>query len=160
MGDFCISLFGSVDFFHEKSEELCLKLGARLATLSPPVKLYTGANASVHEKISEGYAEYVGLEESREYITHLAPLHFKCKFKTGTIKQAGADSAERRKILAECGNIGISVEGGPGTVDEMKLLVAAGKQLVPIGRTGGASSGMFDAPIIPCPENIRLISYI
>ena len=59
---------------------------------------------------------------------------------------------ERRQMLAACSHVCISVEGGPGTADEMHHAVRGGKIVLPISRTGGASSGMFNAPKIMKPE--------
>merc|ERR1712060_174905 len=44
------------------------------------------------------------------------------------------------------GDAYVTVEGGPGVVKEAKLAVDRGALVVPLIRSGGASSGLFDFP--------------
>jgi len=73
-------------------------------------------------------------------------------FTSGTVVSAGENSLERRIILASSGHVSISVEGGPGTADEMQHATSFGRIVVPIIRTGGASAGMFGAPNVSKPD--------
>jgi predicted Rossmann-fold nucleotide-binding protein len=52
---------------------------------------------------------------------------------------AGRDFADRRALLAGAGDVCISVEGGAGTRNEIELALGAGRPVIPLRRTGGAS---------------------
>ena len=155
-----IGLFGSVDFYNADSEALCVAIGAGLALALPDkAVILTGANAIVQEKISRSFHDTRGSSTTRVY--HLAPDGFTgCDWGFGEVLMAGQNMAERRELLAGTSAVGISVEGGPGTADEMSLLLSSSSSsssaavLLPLARTGGASSGMFGAPAVARPEAV------
>jgi protein-tyrosine phosphatase len=62
---------------------------------------------------------------------------------------------ERRFLLANLATICISIEGGPATADELaRATRSAGRIIIPVARTGGASGGMFGAPSMSRPTGI------
>eukprot|EP00565_Helicotheca_tamesis_P005038 CAMPEP_0185724266 /NCGR_PEP_ID=MMETSP1171-20130828/798_1 /TAXON_ID=374046 /ORGANISM="Helicotheca tamensis, Strain CCMP826" /LENGTH=219 /DNA_ID=CAMNT_0028392075 /DNA_START=12 /DNA_END=671 /DNA_ORIENTATION=- len=142
-----LAIFGGVDLWHPDSESLCTSIGRELAKRLPSLTIVTGANAAVHDKIASAfYNDVMSLHNMTPRIYHLAPWGYHCSFKYGQQLCVGRDSAERRALLARCATVALSVEGGPGTADEMAKAVEANVPLIPLGRSGGASSGMFDAP--------------
>mmetsp|Transcript_5087 Transcript_5087/g.6742 ORF Transcript_5087/g.6742 Transcript_5087/m.6742 type:complete len:225 (+) Transcript_5087:2-676(+) len=143
-----LAIFGSIDFWHPDSESLCLSIGQELAKLLPSLIVVTGANAVVHDKIAHSFNDEVTASHPNQTanIYHLAPWGYQCDFNHGQKLCVGRDMAERRALLARCATVAISIEGGPGTVDEMTKAVEANVPLIPLGRSGGASSGMFNAP--------------
>ncbi len=150
-----VSIFGSVDFNHKDSPELCAAIGRRLATITPGVTILTGANAVVHEHIAAGFCE--ADPKKGGSVFHLKPRSMTkpCTFSNGAAIVAGEDNEERRQLLAQSCHVAISVEGGPGTADEMRRACRAGRVLVPVSRTGGASAGMFEAPTAAPPPGAR-----
>ena len=149
-----VSIFGSVNFNHRDSPALCAAIGRSLATISPGITLLTGANAVIHEHIAAGFCEADPKKGNSVY--HLKPRNMgTCMFSNGSVIVAGDDWEERRQILAQSCHLAICVEGGPGTADEMRRAVRAGRVLVPVSRTGGASAGLFDSPIVAPPHGVR-----
>ena len=164
-----VGLFGSVDFYNGDSEALCVAVGQGLArTLPSNVVILTGANAIVHEMISRAFHDTIlamaaespssssrsTTSTTTRRVFHLAPVGYDCCWAFGTVLSAGHDMAARRVLLAGSSDVGISVEGGPGTADEMGLCIAAGAVLLPFSRTGGASAGMFGAPAVGRPGEV------
>ena len=134
-----ISLFGSTKFWGKDSPALCAEIGNGLAKrLGTKVVLLTGANGVIHEKISRPFHQKVP-----DGVFHLAPQGYSCDFDFGQVLIAGKDMEERRSILAECAQVAIAVEGGPGTKDEMLKAQSFGRTLLPVARTGGASKNIF-----------------
>mmetsp|Transcript_41450 Transcript_41450/g.75100 ORF Transcript_41450/g.75100 Transcript_41450/m.75100 type:complete len:230 (-) Transcript_41450:46-735(-) len=137
-----ISLFGSTEFHHAESRPLCAAIGKELAErLGTKVVLLTGGNAVVHEVISRSFHEELKAQNAK-LVYHLIPEGYMCPFAFGTKLKAGRDMEERREILARCAQVGIAVEGGPGTMDEMVRALGHGATLVPLARSGGASKGI------------------
>ncbi|CAJ1376200.1 unnamed protein product [Effrenium voratum] len=136
-----VAIFGSTQFYGADSQDLCQALGQKLAQrCANEVVLLTGANAVVQEVISRNFHQALGGEAR---IFHLAPRDFKCPWDFGKVLVAGEDMMERRKILAQSAHVAITVEGGPGTSDEIKNAQAVGVPVLPVARTGGASSSEF-----------------
>ncbi|CAK9108919.1 Hypothetical protein SCF082_LOCUS50638 [Durusdinium trenchii] len=133
-----VALFGSTHFYGADSKDFCEVLGRKLAErCGREVVLLTGANAIVHEVIARSFWQAL---DGEAQVFHLAPRNYKCPFDFGKVLEAGADNLERRKILAQSAQVGISVEGGPGTAEEIAHARAAGIAVLPVARTGGASS--------------------
>lgn len=151
-----ISIFGSVDFYNPDSPALCDEIGVFLGKTCPRACILTGANAAAHERISGAFLREVGLSAK---VFHLAPEGYECQFDFGTHVKAGRDYYERRYILATLADVCISIEGGPGTSDEMRIAVNASKILIPLFRSGGASGGMFDAPTVARPPFVNQASW-
>ncbi|CAE8652810.1 unnamed protein product, partial [Polarella glacialis] len=59
---------------------------------------------------------------------------------------AGKDLDQRREVFSALGELYLSFEGGPGVAAEARAAVQRGATVLPVPRTGGASSGMFDFP--------------
>eukprot|EP00435_Cladocopium_sp_Y103_P072891 s590_g41.t1 len=138
-----VGLFGSTQFYGADSQDFCQALGTKLAQhCGREVVLLTGANAVVHEVVARSFWEAMNREAE---VFHLAPRNFRCKFDFGKVLVAGSDNLERRKILAETSQVAISVEGGPGTADEIRLARAAGVPVLTVARTGGASQSEYEA---------------
>ena len=149
-----VSIFGSVEFNHKDSPALCAAIGRRLATIQPSITLFTGANAVVHESITLAFCDADPARANSVF--HLKPKSMgACPFRMGTLIIAGVDWEERRQLLAQAGHVAISVEGGPGTADEMRRAHAAGRTIIPISRSGGASSGMFGTTMPSIPPGVK-----
>ncbi|CAB9519103.1 specificity protein phosphatase [Seminavis robusta] len=150
-----ISIIGSVDFYNDESPALCDAIGKALARRVPDCCLMTGANSITQEKTALAFKKELESKQRSPRIFHLAPEGFQCDWEFGTHLTAGRSMEERRFLLATLADICISIEGGPGTVDEMEQALQAGKIIIPLGRTGGASNGMFGAPTAPRPSCVE-----
>lgn len=64
----------------------------------------------------------------------------------GTDLEAGKDKAENSDIFANIGDIYLTIEGGPRVANEISIAHERGAIILPLIRTGGASSGMFEFP--------------
>ena len=142
-----IAIIGSVDFYHFDSPSLCDEIGKELAKRLPNACLLTGANAIVQERLSHAFFRET---RAKGEVFHLAPAGSSCEWGFGTCIEAGETMEQRRYILSTLADC-VSIEGGPGTVDEMNKAQSEGKIVVPLARTGGASGGLFEAPSLPCP---------
>ncbi|CAE8595909.1 unnamed protein product, partial [Polarella glacialis] len=60
---------------------------------------------------------------------------------------AAADAAAKKVVFANVGDIYITIEGGPGVAEESRIAQRRGALIIPMIRTGGASSGMFNFPV-------------
>merc|ERR1711904_272938 len=80
-------------------------------------------------------------------VFNLLPAGQQSNYGVGDDIAAGADLDERIRIYSQIGDIYITFEGGPGVSKEANAAFARGVGVVPLMRTGGASSGMFDFPV-------------
>lgn len=149
-----VSVFGSTTFHHEQSQALCALIGNLLfRRFGQDLVLLTGANAAPHEAVSRPFFDEVRRDDR---VFHLHPrmrMH-RCAFDFGTVMEAGSDGLERRAVLAQAAQACISVEGGPGTLDEIQKALAAGVPVVPLARTGGASRDVYDSATVRKPVGI------
>ena len=148
-----VAIFGSVELRGANSEALCAAIGRALAQPALPlqVTLVTGANAAAHRAVSEPFHASLALSgcstaAANARVVHLCPYGYTCPFAFGTVLPAGADGQQRRQLLAKYCDVAVTVEGGPGTADEMRLAVELGRVVLPLRRTGAASDGLFRAP--------------
>lgn len=161
-----IAVVGSVDFYHQDTPALCDAIGQALARHythdDGSLALLTGANADIPKRLTKAYHDECRRRRQPDHapttprIYHLAPSGYDCDWDFGLVVTAGRDMAERRRLLTapDCATVVLSLEGGPGTADEMALARRAGVPVVPVARTGGASNGMFHAPSIPVPARV------
>lgn len=156
-----IAIVGSADFYNQDSPALCDAIGRELASSSADLRnricLWTGANADVPKRLARAYHDQCcqGVLKQKPHVYHLAPAGYECDWDFGGKVQAGWDMSERRRLLATLATVVLSVEGGPGTADEMTQALQSGVPLVPLVRSGGASASMFGAPTnIPRPPNV------
>jgi len=75
-------------------------------------------------------------------VLNLLPIGEKSGFTQGKDIHAGADLDERKEVFGQLGDFYITVEGGPGVILEASAAFQRGAAILPLIRTGGASSGM------------------
>lgn len=154
---FIIAIIGSIDFYHDDSPALCDAIGRELAChLQNKLCLWTGANAIIPKRLSKAYYNECIRQQLQPHIYHLAPDGYICDWDFGLTVTCGRDMDERRALLASCATVVVSIEGGPGAVDEMRKAVKHSVSVIPVIRSGGASGGLFGAPAIPCPEYVSV----
>merc|ERR1719265_2210428 len=136
----CICILGGTQFQDPCSEEVTKLLASKIsAQHHSRVVFITGGMSGVQETFAKNC-----IRGSRVY--NLLPEGQSSGYGVGTDIVAGADMDERKRIFAEVGDVYVTVEGGPGVAMEARLAFDRGASIVPLVRTGGASSGMFNFP--------------
>jgi len=139
--DCCIiCILGGTEFRNPKSEELVEIVALMLdAAVGDKARFVTGGMRGVQET----FAKHCG---DGSNVWNLLPVGESSGFEQGMDINAGADLAERKAIFGLLGDIYITVEGGPGVSQEAQAAFERGAAVIPLIRTGGASSGMFNFP--------------
>ncbi|CAE8643208.1 unnamed protein product, partial [Polarella glacialis] len=135
-----VCILGSAEFKHPDAEAivrhlatgLCSHLGRRLAFL-------TGGMPGVQAT----FAKHCSRDAS---IWNIVPKGVQSHYGRGEDVVAAADAAAKKVVFANVGDIYITIEGGPGVAEESRIAHQRGALIIPMIRTGGASSGMFDFP--------------
>lgn len=141
LGNVRICVLGSTKFSDPQSEALVESLAQQLdrALLGTNIVFITGGLSGVQET----FTNHCG-DGSRLF--HLVPMKRNSLFRLGQDVQAGADMDQRRQVFGAVGDVYLSVEGGPGVAQEARAARERGAYILPLMRSGGASSGMFDFP--------------
>jgi len=136
----CICILGSVKFQQPESEELVRNVARAVSRrIGRRASIVTGGMSGVQESFASNCVA--------ETLTwNLLPKGQDSHFTLGRTLYAGSDLADRKEIFGLVGDIYISVEGGPGVAQEARAAISQGAVVIPLIRTGGASSGMFDFP--------------
>merc|ERR1712216_1043508 len=119
--------------------ELVKAVAAEFAHLGNQVVFVTGGLAGVQRCFAENCGD-----GSRTW--NLLPVGHQSSYSEGTDVHAGDDLCERRQVFGQLGDIYITIGGGPGSAQEARAADKRGAGIVPVVRSGGASSGMFDFP--------------
>lgn len=139
-----ICIVGSTSFQDPSSEALVEEI-SKLITAQKS----TGSRADV-AFVTCGMAgvQKVFAENSHNgsMIFNLVPQGSQSTFLKGVDIIAGCDEEERRNIFGQIGNVYLTFEGGPGVAEDAKAASAHSALILPIQRTGGASSWMFSFP--------------
>lgn len=143
----CLVVIGSTSFWHADSEATCLVLGRLLAAI-PELALVTGGVEGVGETVGRAFfqARCDAGREPRVY--HVLP-EGEPEWDYGVTLFAGADMAERREVLARLADLYLAIEGGPGTVHEVAVARIRNASELPLGRSGGHASGLYNE--MTCP---------
>eukprot|EP00933_Yihiella_yeosuensis_P035870 TRINITY_DN29508_c3_g1_i1.p1 TRINITY_DN29508_c3_g1~~TRINITY_DN29508_c3_g1_i1.p1 ORF type:complete len:463 (+),score=112.64 TRINITY_DN29508_c3_g1_i1:3-1391(+) len=143
-----VRILGSSTFQGEESEELTKLIAEQFAkVLSPKTVFITSGRTGVEQ----GFVHHLQ-ESTKELGSNLRVLNLICQGETSSIKlgkamQVGsATAAERRQILSQIADVYVTIEGGPGTSEEIRLANARGAAVVALQRSGGASAGLFGVP--------------
>lgn len=137
----CVCVLGSTRFNEPSSEEIVKALGCELDRAIGPSEAFfvTGGMGGVQECFAKNCGD-----GSR--VSNLLPRGQASSYGVGTDIHAGADAEERKVIFGQLGDVYITVEGGPGVSLEANVACTRGAIVLPLMRTGGASSGMFNFP--------------
>eukprot|EP00929_Paragymnodinium_shiwhaense_P076828 TRINITY_DN39550_c0_g2_i1.p1 TRINITY_DN39550_c0_g2~~TRINITY_DN39550_c0_g2_i1.p1 ORF type:complete len:937 (-),score=114.05 TRINITY_DN39550_c0_g2_i1:615-3425(-) len=137
-----VCILGGTSFQDPASEELVRVLAQAFGShLVHRVAVLTGGMRGVQEI----FAKSLGAGFAKTLL-NLLPIGECSNYGVGEDIEAGNDLPERMHIYGQVGQIYISVEGGPGVAKEAAAAYKRGAVLIPLARTGGASSGMFDFP--------------
>jgi len=135
-----VCILGGQKYLGDSSEALVEALAQKLgSSTDPKMKFVTGGMPGVQKTFAEHCSD-----GSR--VWNLLPRGESSGYGRGTDINAGKDLEERKVIFGLLGDIYITVEGGPGVSQEARAAYERGAAVVPLMRTGGASSGQFDFP--------------
>lgn len=137
----CICVLGGTEFRCPDSEELVTKLAQTLSQgpLAGNSTFFTGGLPGVQKTFAENFGDGYQL-------WNLLPKGQSSGYQNGQDVNAGNDMDQRKEVFGKLGDIYITVEGGPGVAQEAQMAAERGASIVPLMRTGGASSGKFDFP--------------
>mmetsp|Transcript_9062 Transcript_9062/g.25307 ORF Transcript_9062/g.25307 Transcript_9062/m.25307 type:complete len:289 (-) Transcript_9062:171-1037(-) len=139
-GAMLICILGGRDFQCSDSEALVRAVAQQLASgLKGRAAFVTGGLAGVQRVFAESCGD-------GSQLWNLLPFGEASGYGTGTDVHAGANLQQRMEVTSLLGDIYLTVEGGPGVAKEAREASARGARVLPLMRTGGASSGMFDFP--------------
>ena len=144
-----VAVIGSGMFWGADTEEICLGIGALLATVEDLV-LITGGISGVGEAVGRSF--FAARNRS-----HLAGNTYQIlprgssEWDYGVTLTGGEDMEDRREILGRIAGIYVSIEGGPGTAREAEVAQTRGAIVVPVARTGGFSEEAYSK--FACPRS-------
>jgi len=107
--------------------------------LGPDVVFLTGGMPGVQKE----FAKHCG-DGSR--LWNLMPAGHDSRYGTGKDIDAGIGLQQSKDLYGLIGDVYVVIEGGPGVSAEAKTVAQRNAILVPVARTGGAASGMYDFP--------------
>lgn len=117
-------------------EALAREVSSKLGT---KVTFLTGGMTGVQETFAKHCSDGAR-------IWNMLPMGQTSNYGIGTDINVGANLDERKEIFAHVGDFFICVGGGPGATYEAGIAFGRGVGILPLIRSGGASSGEFDFP--------------
>jgi predicted Rossmann-fold nucleotide-binding protein len=137
-----ICILGSTTFTNPDSERIVEAIAETITANGSSTRAFvTGGMPGVQRAFADS-----AKKSSHQQLFNIVPEGASSGYEHGVEIHAGADMAERRVFLGAVGDIYITVEGGPGVAEEATAAQRRGAIVIPIIRTGGASSGMFNFP--------------
>lgn len=137
-----ICILGSTTFTNPDSERIVEAISEAITADGASTRAFvTGGMPGVQRSFVDS-----AKKSSYQQIFNMVPSGGSSGYRHGIEIYAGSDMAERRLLLGAVGDIYITVEGGPGVAEEANTAHSRGAVVIPIIRTGGASSGMFKFP--------------
>jgi len=107
--------------------------------LGPDVVFLTGGMPGVQKEFAKNCGD-----GSR--LWNLMPAGHDSRYGTGKDIDAGIGLQNSKDLYGQIGDVYLVVEGGPGVSSEAKAVAQRNGMLVPVARSGGAASGMFEFP--------------
>lgn len=141
-----VAILGAKELRCQDSEELIKLVAGELCDVLPPgsIVFVTGGLSGVQQCFSSAVAANPRGWLHRQF--HLVPRGQSSGYSQGKDLAAGEDETAKGRLLGRVGDVYLTFEGGPGVSGEAAEAFQRGALIVPLIRTGGASSGMFDFP--------------
>lgn len=137
-----VAVLGSTKFKDPTNQDLVAAIARQIKEkCGPGVGYITGGMPGVQSTFAENLDQDAPL-------WNLVPHGNASNFSVGEDIEVGHSAEEEKSVLGRLADIYITVEGGPGVAHEAKDAKERGAQLVPVIRSGGASSGMFDCDFL------------
>lgn len=130
-----VNILGSMSFQAPETEELVRHISTGLSSRAPSTCVFVTNGLPGTQ---EAFAKSCG---NGKRLWNIVPSGCCSAFGNGTDLQIGADLAESRALYRELGDVYIVVEGGEGVAQDSQVAYQNGAVVIPLGRTGGASSG-------------------
>jgi len=137
----CVCILGSTKFSASDSEELVKALSCELEKSVDASQAFFVTGGM--EGVQECFAKSCG---DGSNVWNLLPVGESSKYGVGTDVHAGANLEEREAVFEQLGDVYITVEGGAEVAQEAKAAHDRGATIIPLIRSGGASSGKFEFP--------------
>lgn len=135
-----IGVLGSFTFNHPDTEPLMRLVAKQLdERLGNQVCFVTGGVPGAQEAFARGAG-------NGSRVFNLVPFGEKSCHGIGTDIPVGASLDHRIEVTKFVADLYICAEGGPNVALEARHAVSRGCMVLPLGRLGGASSGMFNFP--------------
>jgi len=139
-----VCVLGSASFSCPDTAEMIAGVAEALsAKVAPGAALFvTGGMPGAQQAFSRAFGD-------ARRLWHVVPGGgFPCASPAegAVVEAAGTCQQHKQQVLGRVGDVYLTFEGGPGVAKEARLAVANTAIVVPVRRTGGASSGMFDFP--------------
>jgi len=134
-----ICVLGGTKFFEAESEQIVTRLAQELGDrLGQKATFITGGMEGVQLSFARNCRG--------ASLFNLLPRGQSSNYGVGTDVEVGKDLEERKEVFGRIGHVYICVEGGPGVAQEARCAFDLGHYVVPVMRTGGASSGACGFP--------------
>ena len=143
-----LGIIGSASFWGKDSKNICAGIGVELAALEELV-IITGGIPGVDEVVGRNFFNERRRLSLKPNTFHILPRGF-VGWDYGVTLFGGDSFRDRRLILGRLASIYLAVEGGPALAHEARVVLRRGAQVIPVGRTGGASRDLFAK--VQCPE--------
>lgn len=135
-----IVILGSTTFNCPDSEDITKRVaGILCARCSSKATFITGGMPGVQKAFAESCTD-------QAHLWNIVAHGTVSGYGKGRDICAGQDNAQKRAVLGEIGDIYLCIEGGPGVAEEARHAHERKVCIIPVIRTGGASSGKFDFP--------------
>ena len=137
-----VGVLGSTDFWHADSARTCSEIGRLLADISGLV-LLTGGVEGIGEAIGRSFFQARRATGQEPRVYHVLPEGEEA-WDYGETLFAGSDMTERREVLGRLSRLFVLVEGGPRAGHEVDIALAHGATVIPVGRSGGYATTLYD----------------
>eukprot|EP00450_Noctiluca_scintillans_P036006 CAMPEP_0194551388 /NCGR_PEP_ID=MMETSP0253-20130528/96196_1 /TAXON_ID=2966 /ORGANISM="Noctiluca scintillans" /LENGTH=688 /DNA_ID=CAMNT_0039398847 /DNA_START=164 /DNA_END=2229 /DNA_ORIENTATION=+ len=143
-----VCIMGGTSFQNEHSEELTEALAQEFNSFLPAQTLF------ITEGMQGVQATFAARCDSKKLV-NLVPNGEESGYNKGKDVRAGANLVECGHIFSECGDVYVTIEGGEALADIAKRIAKRPLvDIVPIIRSGGASSGEFGFPLPSRPKGV------
>jgi len=143
-----VCIMGGTSFQNEHSEELTEALAQEFNSFLPAQTLF------ITEGMQGVQATFAARCDSKKLV-NLVPSGEDSGYNKGKDVRAGANLVECGHIFSECGDVYVTIEGGEALADIAKRIAKRPLvDIVPIIRSGGASSGEFGFPLPSRPKGV------
>jgi len=133
-----VCILGPTSFMSPNSRDLVAAVARELSRLDVRISFFTLAMPGVQQTFAEH------CNSSR--LWNLLPAGQTSGYGSGKDVCAGTAMDECKEVFAQLGDVYLTAEGGPALAGEAKAALARGALLLPLRRTGGASSGLCAFP--------------
>jgi len=134
-----VCIAGSTQLREVETAALIKAIATEVHILGATAKFVTGGLPGVQQTFADEFPD-------GNRLFHMLPFGQKSGFQKGTDIFAGKNLEERIQVFTALGDVFLFFEGGPKVAQEAQAALDKGAGIVPLMRTGGASSGLMGFP--------------